>query len=142
MTCRTICIFCFGGVLLAQQAVTPTPEPAEPQNPDTIGDYTLAQSFAVGYRALSVTGNDATYQSQVNYGNGLRLFGGDLEASSKDGDGLLFDQLSLKAEGLGNDPYEWRGIQSRKARLVRIRPQLATERLCQSRTYHGERSGC
>lgn len=106
MTWRTICLLCFGGMVLAQQAVTPTPESAEPQNPDTIGDYTLTESFKVGYRALSVSGNDATYQSQVNYGNGLRLFGGDLEASSKDGNGLFFDQLSLKAEGLGNDPYE------------------------------------
>jgi hypothetical protein len=89
----------FGGVLFAQQDV-------ETPAGSTMGDYTVTQSFETGYRSLSVTGNESTYRSQVNFGNGLRLFDGDVEASSKDGKGLLFDQLSLKTEGLGNDPYE------------------------------------
>ena len=94
---------CFASAAFAQQTAAPSPEtPAQ----NTIGDYNLTQSFEAGYRALSVTGNDASYQSMVNYGNGLRLFDSDVEASSKDGHGWLFDQLSLKTEGLGDDPYE------------------------------------
>jgi hypothetical protein len=98
-------VICIGlsGALFAQQTVTPSPESPE-QN--TIGDYNITQSFEAGYRTLSVTGNDASYQSMVNYGDGLRLFDSDVEASSKDGHGWLFDQLSLKTAGLGNDPYE------------------------------------
>ena len=90
-------------VAFAQQTAAPSPE-APAQN--TIGDYTVTQSFEAGYRALSLTGNGASYQSMVNYGNGLRLFDGDVEAASKGGQGWLFDQLSLKTSGLGNDPYE------------------------------------
>jgi len=92
-------------MLFAQQTVAPAPQ-SEPSSGDTIGDYTVTQSFELGYRSLSVSGNEDTYQSQVNFGNGLRLFDSDVEAFSKDGNGLLFDQLSLKTEGLGNDPYE------------------------------------
>jgi len=106
MRFNAIWIFCLGGLLFAQQAVTPTPQSTETMPTDTIGDYTVTQSFEFGYRSLAVSGDAATYQSQVNFGDGLRLFNGDVEASSKDGKGLLFDQLSLKAEGLGNDPYE------------------------------------
>jgi len=93
----------FSVLSLAQQTVAPSPE-SPGQN--TIGDYNVTQSFEIGYRALSVTGNEASYQSMANYGNGLRLFDSDVEASSKDGQGWLFDQLSLKTTGLGNDPYE------------------------------------
>jgi hypothetical protein len=103
---RAICLCCLGGALFAQQAVTPTPQSAASSPSDTIGDYSVTQSFEMGYRSLSVSGNEATYQSQVNFGNGLRLFDGDVEAASIDGEGLFFDQLNLKAEGLGNDPYE------------------------------------
>src|SRR6202022_2321133 len=39
------------------------------------------------------------------YGNGLRLFGGNFAATSKDGHGWLFDSLTLTTSGLGNDPY-------------------------------------
>jgi len=102
-----ILLLCFGaGCLLAQQTVTPTPSADDGPPNDSIGDYTVTQSFEMGHRSLAVTGNDATYRSQVNYGDGLRLLDGDLEASSKDGKGLLFDQLSLKTGGLGNDPYQ------------------------------------
>jgi hypothetical protein len=101
-----ICLCCLSGVLFAQQTVAPTPPPEEPPAGDTIGDYTVTQSFEIGFRALSVSGNGQTYQSQVNFGNGLRLLDSDVEASSKDGQGQWFDQLSLKTEGLGNDPYE------------------------------------
>jgi hypothetical protein len=106
MRYHAICLCCLGGVLFAQQAVTSTPEAAESSKSDTVGDYAVTQSFETGYRSLSVSGNEGTYRSQVNLGNGLRLFDGDVEASSKDGKGLFFDQLSLKAQNLGNDPYE------------------------------------
>ncbi len=94
-----------GALLMAQQTVSPSAG-AEQSTPDVIGDYNVVQSFETGYRAFTVSGNDTTYRSQVNYGDGIRLLSGDLEANSRDGKGQLFDQLTLRTQGLGNDPYE------------------------------------
>src|SRR5581483_2045970 len=99
----SIPFFC-AALLSAQQTVTPSSTGELPT--DKIGDYNVIQSFEAGYRAVSVSGDDATYRSQVNFGDGIRLFGSDLEANSLDGHGSLFDQLSLRTQGLGNDPYE------------------------------------
>ncbi|HZU24842.1 MAG TPA: hypothetical protein VFA04_04930 [Bryobacteraceae bacterium] len=101
-----IILLCSGTVMLmAQQTVAPSTV-SEPSPTDKIGDYNVIQSFEVGYRAVGVSGDQSTYRSQVNYEDGIRLFAGDLEASSRDGKGGAFDQLSLRTQGLGNDPYE------------------------------------
>lgn len=102
---RFALLFLFPVLVAAQQTAAPS-GPAEPTEPDVIGDYNVVDSLETGYRAFTVSGNETTYRSQVNYRNGIRLIDSDLEASSRDGQGEFFDQLSLRMNGLGGDPYE------------------------------------
>ncbi len=90
----------------AQQPVAPTIEPVGPNRGDDWHDYNVVNSFETGYRFVSVSGNEAMYRSQVNYGNGVRLLSSFLSINSKDGHGKFFDETVLTTQGLGGDPYE------------------------------------
>src|SRR5690242_20029517 len=68
------------------------------------GDYHVNQSFEVGWRGTSFTGNNDVYDTFVNLGQGARLFNQSLEMSSKDHRGILFDTLSMSNFGYGGDP--------------------------------------
>lgn len=68
------------------------------------GDYHVNQSFEVGWRGTSFTGNNDVYDTFVNLGQGARLFNQTLEMRSKDHQGLLFDTLSMSNFGYGGDP--------------------------------------
>ena len=61
----------------------------------------------------------AQYRSSVNYGDGIRLLGSSLIVTSKNGHGLLFDQITLSTQGLGNDPYESVLLRVEKNRIYR-----------------------
>lgn len=104
MSLRIVCLCFCSAVLTAQQTVAPSG--GAEGGPDVIGDYNVSNSFETGYRAVAVSGSETTYRSQVDYGNGIRLLSGQVQANSRDGDGTFFDQLTLRTQGLGNDPYE------------------------------------
>ena len=82
-------------------------------------DYTVTNSWEAGYRFAEVGGNEGTYRSDVNYGNGIRLFSGSLSIHSVAGHGKLFDELVLTTAGLGNDPYQSATFRVQKNRIYR-----------------------
>jgi hypothetical protein len=88
----------------AQPVVTPTPD--RPDEIATKSNYTVSNSFEAGYRLADVAGNRDVYRSAVNYGNGMRLFEGQLRVNSLDGKGPLFDEFALHTMGQGQDPYQ------------------------------------
>jgi hypothetical protein len=90
----------------AQEPVAPTEASAGSPRGAYLGPYNVLQSFEAGDRFVSVAGNEDSYRSQVNYGNGLRLLNSSLALYSKDGKNRWLDRLTINAQGLGNDPYE------------------------------------
>ncbi len=91
-------------VLAAQPVVTPTPD--RPDDIEKAGVYTISNSFEMGYRFSDVSGNRDVYRSSVNFGNGLRLFEGQLRINTQEGKGSLFDEFAFNTVGAGNDPYQ------------------------------------
>ena len=59
------------------------------------GGYNVHQSIEAGYRANWVNGDQATYDTFINLGQGVRLFDYTLDMRSLDHNGLLFDNLSF-----------------------------------------------
>ncbi|HEY3743996.1 MAG TPA: hypothetical protein VGL53_29330, partial [Bryobacteraceae bacterium] len=90
----------------AQTPVAPSFEPVGPPKGEKWGDYNINDSFEAGYRFATVGGSLEKYQSDVNYGNGIRLLSSSFSMFSRDGKGKWFDDLLITTQGLGNDPYE------------------------------------
>ena len=103
----------------AQPTVAPTGEPVGIARGENISGYNVRQSFELGARFHSVGGDEGTYRSTVNYGNGLRLLSSSLSVQSREGHGSLFDQIQLNTQGLGNDPYQNASLRVEKNRLYR-----------------------
>ncbi len=103
-----------GVVGRAQEPLTPTPEQPGTPKGDNTGNYNVVDSVETGYRFATVGGSIDNYRANVNYGDGIRLFSGFLSVNSKDGHGALFDQITLSASGLGNDPYESANLRIQK----------------------------
>ena len=108
------------GAASAQQTVAPTTEPVGPVRGDNTAEYNVVNSIELGYRWNSIGGNQDEYNSQVNYGSGVRLLGSSLTVNSKDGHGRLFDEIVLTTQGLGNDPYESATLRVQKNQLYRF----------------------
>jgi hypothetical protein len=70
------------------------------------GNYNIQQTVEFGYRADWINGNNETYDTFVNLGQGVRLFNYTLEMRSIDHRGLLFDNLSFSNFGYGGDPND------------------------------------
>src|ERR1700683_137962 len=68
------------------------------------GGYNIHQSIEAGYRANWVNGDQGTYDTFINLGQGVRLFDYTLEMRSLNHNGLLFDNLSFANFGYGGDP--------------------------------------
>ncbi len=103
----------------AQPTVAPTGEPVGITRGETTGGYNVRQSFELGARFRSVGGDEGTYRSTVNYGNGLRLLSSSFSVQSLEGHGKWFDQIQLNTLGLGNDPYQNASLRVEKNRLYR-----------------------
>jgi hypothetical protein len=115
------CILFLSAVCLqAQETAAPaTNEPVAPSRGEEAGDYNVVQSWELGYRYRMVGGDEGKYQSNVNYGNGIRLLSNYLTLNSRNGRGRLFDEISLTTQGLGNDPYESATLRVQKNRIYR-----------------------
>jgi len=70
----------------------------------TLGNYSLQQSFEFGYRVTDFSGNQGTYDTFVNLGQGPRLLDFTTEMHSLNHEGSLFDRLYLSNFGYGGDP--------------------------------------
>lgn len=105
------------GALSAQPVIAPTPD--RPSDLLTLENYSVTNSFEVGYRFSDVGGNRDVYRSSVNYGNGMRLLEGELRLNSKDGHGSLFDEFAFHTSGIGNDPYQSSNLKIEKNGLYR-----------------------
>jgi hypothetical protein len=101
----------------AQPVVTPTP--GGPNEIATASNYTVSNSFEAGYRFADVTGNRDVYRSAVNFGNGMRLFEGQLRVNSVDGKGSFVDEFSFHTLGQGQDPYQATTLRAGKNAVYR-----------------------
>lgn len=106
-------------MVLAQPPVAPTRETVGASRGENVGGYNILNSFELGYRFRSVEGNLGKYRSDVNFGNGIRLLGSQLRVNSREGQGRVFDELLLTAQGLGNDPYQSAVLRVEKNRVYR-----------------------
>ncbi len=114
------CLVC--GTLQAQQPVT-SAEGASPVNRDR-GGYTVANSLEFGYRMAATDGDLDLYRSSVNFGNGVRLFNGQLRVHATDGTGRLFDEVAARVTGSLGDPYQAHTLRASKARRYRYDGQF------------------
>lgn len=87
-----------------QSVLTPTPERST--EIERRGGYTVSNSFETGYRFASIGGNRDVYESSVNFGNGVRLFEGELRIDSIDGKKKWLDEFAFNVRGGPGDPYQ------------------------------------
>lgn len=111
---RRLLLFLLPLLSPAQPVVSPTPEPAGSVLGERLGNYSVTNSWELGYRFRTVDGSLDKYRSDVNFGNGIRLLGGSLGINSREGKGAFFDELLLEVRGLGNDPYQFSSLRLQK----------------------------
>jgi hypothetical protein len=70
------------------------------------GNYNIHQTIDFGYRADWINGNQDTYDTFVNLGQGMRLFDYSLDMHSLNHAGVFFDDLSFSNFGYGGDPND------------------------------------
>ena len=85
------------------------------------GGYNIHQSIEAGYRANWVNGDQGTYDTFINLGQGVRLFDYTLAMRSLDHNGLLFDNLSFTNFGYGGDPDSVSRLRVEKNKLYDFR---------------------
>ncbi|MDA1233879.1 MAG: hypothetical protein O3A53_03665 [Acidobacteria bacterium] len=107
-----------------QPVLTPTPD--RPGAPEKRGGYTVSNSFETGYRFATVGGNRDVYDSSVNFGNGVRLFEGELRIDSLDGKNKWLDEFAFNVRGGPGDPYQSNVVKAEKHGLYRYDLQLRT----------------
>ena len=105
-----------------QAVLTPTPDRSIAL--EDRGGYTVSNSFETGYRFATVGGNRQVYDSSVNFGNGVRLFEGELRVDSLDGKGKWLDEFAFNVRGGPGDPYQSNVVKAAKHGLYRYDLQL------------------
>jgi hypothetical protein len=70
------------------------------------GGYNVHQTIDFGYRANWIGGNQDTYDTFMNLGQGVRLFDYSLDMRSLTHEAPLFDSLSFSNFGYGGDPND------------------------------------
>ena len=107
----------------AQPPIAPTDAKVGQARGENIGGYNVLNTFETGARFASVDGNNDKYRSDVNFRPGVRLLNSSLSVHSREGQGGLFDQLTLNTQGLGNDPYQNAQLRIGKNKLYRYELQ-------------------
>ena len=87
---------------------------------DNLGSYNVISSIEFGVRGLSVSGNNNKYRSDLNYGNGVRLFDSSFLLRSKEGNGGAFDEFLVTTSGWGGDPHGATRVSVEKSGLYRF----------------------
>jgi hypothetical protein len=76
----------------------------------------------LGHRWRSgFAGNEDLYRSQLDYDQGLRLFGGDFFASAPQGQNTYFDRIQLRVDSWGGEPHRRASFRMDKANLYELR---------------------
>lgn len=114
-----ILLFLFVITMHAQPVLTPSPDRSGAAAGESWGNYSVTNSAETGYRFTQVGGDANLFKSVQYYGNGMRLFGNNFTANSKEGHGRYFDSMSLTTTGLGNDPYGMATMRVEKNRRYR-----------------------
>ena len=123
MTARILAAAILAAATAWPQAVlTPTPDRSTAL--EDRGGYTVSNSFETGYRFATVGGNRQVYDSSVNFGNGVRLFEGELRVDSLDGKGKWLDEFAFNVRGGPGDPYQSNVVKAAKHGLYRYDLQL------------------
>ena len=85
------------------QAQTPSPSPTS--SPGVlIGGYEVSSSVELGVRGLDVNGNHEKYRSDLNYGNGFRIFDSSFMVEDRTAGPKLFNTILVTTTGFGADP--------------------------------------
>ena len=101
--------------VFAQEAPAP-PQAAETPSPVPSGESWLTGSIDVGYRwRTDVGGSFDTYRSIVNLGSGPKMLGADFTLA--DPKHRAFDQIRVRANGWGDDPYQTVHLDAKKSKL-------------------------
>ncbi|MGO9231270.1 MAG: hypothetical protein ACLQKA_18940 [Bryobacteraceae bacterium] len=100
----------------ADQTTTAAPAPAAAGNPAPTASENFHGSIDFGYRWLGdVHGSMDEYRSVVDLAQGPRLFG--LDLIWRDPKKRFFDQIDLRADGWGGEPYRSAHLDARKRSL-------------------------
>src|SRR5438270_856180 len=75
----------------------------EPPSEVHVGDYQVQQSMEIGVRYADFSGSRALSDTLIDLHSGPRIFEQSLELDSIDHHGFLFDNLSLRSQGIGGD---------------------------------------
>jgi hypothetical protein len=76
----------------------------------------------LGHRWRSgFAGNQDLYRSQLDYDQGLRLFGGDFFVSAPQGQNTYFDRIQLRLDSWGGEPHRRASFRMDKADLYEVR---------------------
>jgi hypothetical protein len=117
--------FVVGVVLLATEARAQQPaagsepqKPADKQDQNQAGPYTITSSIELGVRGIAINGNANKYRSDLNYTPGFRIFDSSLVMEAKEGEGFLFDKLMVSSFGWGIGGGDHRGNDPN--RLLRV----------------------
>jgi len=78
------------------------------------GNYNIKQSVEFGYRGVSTSGDQNTYDTMINLQEGFRLLDFSTEITSLDHRGALFDRLFFYNSGYGGDPQNASRLQIAK----------------------------
>ena len=98
------------------EAPATTPAAAEAPSPVPSGESWLTGSIDVGYRwRTDVGGSFNTYRSIVNLGSGPKLLGADFTLT--DPQHRAFDQIRVRANSWGDDPYQTVHLDAKKSKL-------------------------
>ena len=98
------------------EAAPAPPQAAETPSPVPSAESWLTGSIDVGYRwRTDVGGSLDTYRSIVNLGSGPKLLGADFTLT--DPKHRAFDQIHVRANGWGDEPYQTVHLDARKSKL-------------------------
>lgn len=118
MIARLLATATMAAVTAWPQAVL-APTPNRPGELEKHGGYTVSNSFETGYRFATVGGNRDVYDSSVNFGNGVRLFEGELRVDSLDGKRKWLDEFAFNVRGGPGDPYQSNVLKAARHGLYR-----------------------
>jgi hypothetical protein len=117
---RLVSIVLLFAALFVSPACQAQSDPEENKGVNAAG-YIIHQSVEAGYRANWISGDQATYDSFINLGEGVRLLDYTVDMRSLDHNGLLFDNLSFSNFGYGGDPNTVSRLRVEKNKLYDFR---------------------
>ena len=95
----------FSALILLAPVCRAQDSSSEPPGMKT-GNYSIQQTVEFGYRLNEVNGNQATYNTFVDLGSGIRLFDYTVDMHSLNHQGTFFDDLNFSNFGYGGDPND------------------------------------